>query len=230
MRASTAGLHERIGYFAWAFESLPALADIAESVRSRSQDTSDDIAGRIRYAARNAFRLETARAGNLEGLETTTARGQGEDQLYWAPGGSGEFPFGFRTPARYADVVDGPGISLSIPRVYFGSDVESLDARVDAAAYRLMLNCFVMSFAGDPACLPWLGLLMLRGPLDRQFTIARFLNTMTNTSVVGRYDGPPGRALVLEWVRAIDEGDVFLRSTIDLAETVDTYLVALRRS
>ncbi|MGW2960849.1 hypothetical protein ACWDGI_20600 [Streptomyces sp. NPDC001220] len=230
MRASSAVRDERTGYFAWAFENLPALADIADGVQSRRAVTPDDVAGQVRFAAKNAFRLETTTGRDLGDLETPTGRDLEEEQTYWSSGGSGEYPFGFRTPTRYADVVDGPGLSLSVPRLYFGSDGEYLDARVDAAAYRLMLNCFLMSFLADPVCLPWLGLLMLRGPLDRQFTIARFLDAMTETSIAGRYDSPPSRALVLEWIRAIDQRDVSIRRDIDLTGTVGTYLVTLRRS
>lgn len=218
MRASTAGLDERIGYFAWAFENLPALADISDAVARRSEARSSGIADRVRIAAKNAFHLET-----------TSVRDFGEEQTYWSSGGSVDYPFGFRTPLRYADVIDSPSGYLSVPRRYFGADAALLDPRGDAAAYRLMLNCFLMPFLRDATSLPWLGVLMLRGPLDRQFTVARFLEIMTEASVGGSDGGPPSRALVLDWVRAIQEGDVSIRRDTDLQETVDTYLAARRR-
>ncbi|MFJ9900339.1 hypothetical protein ACIQPR_44115 [Streptomyces sp. NPDC091280] len=217
MRASTAGLDERIGYFAWAFENLPALADISDAVTRRSAAPSSGFADRVRVAAKNAFHLET-----------TSDQDFGDAQTYWSLGGSADYPFGFRTPLRYADVIGSPSRYLSDPQRYFGADAALLDARGDAAAYRLMLNCFLMPFLSNTTSLPWLGVLILRGPLDRQFTIARFLKIMTEANVGGSDDSPPSRALVLDWVRAIQEGDVSVRRDTDLQETVDTYLVARR--
>jgi hypothetical protein len=100
---------------------------------------------------------------------------------------------------------------------------------VDATAYRLMLKSFLMAFMGQSS-IGWLGVLMLRGSLDRQFTITRFLHLMTDTNIPGHYDRPPSRQMVIHWAQAISQGEVGLRGDVSLAKAIGTYQRALRRT
>ncbi|WP_330309819.1 MULTISPECIES: hypothetical protein [unclassified Streptomyces] len=224
MRVSSVGLPEAFGYFAWAFENLPATSGIAESLTRDSDDRLDGLD----YVVRRSFFIET---GQLPGaLEDYLERGRWRFAWEPPPGGSSD-EYGLATPTDYVDTVGTlPSRYLSAPEQYFGADSQSLGPMADAAAYRLMLNCFLMAFLQERSCLPWLGVLMLRGPLDRQFTIARFLHLMTVADVVGRYDSPPSRDLVLDWASAIDRGTVFLRQNVSLQGAFHTYLAALRRT
>lgn len=234
------GLPEVYSYFAWAFENHPAVSTTAESF------TTDDYyiaSHRVAIMVRRAFHVETRPRrlpvnywrGRLH--ETASVRqnaGRSDGARYWIENRSEGWPqrsFELATDSRYVDTVGfDPAKYLRSPEQHFGADSQSLDNRTDAAAYRLMLNSFLMAFGPSERCLPWLGVLLLRGPLDRQFTIVRFLNLMTSSDVGGRYDEPPGSELVLKWVNAIYSGSVSFRGDVTLPMAISVYRAALRRA
>ncbi|CCK24444.1 hypothetical protein BN159_0065 [Streptomyces davaonensis JCM 4913] len=224
MRVSSAGLPEAFGYFAWALENLPAVSGIAESLARDSDEPLDELDD----AVRRSFLIETRQLPETFDRFPERGRWWSAWQPRWNLPEEPDLP----RPTDYVDTVGAvPSRYLSAPEQYFGADSQSLGPMADAAAYRLMLNCFLMAFGEERSCLPWLGVLMLRGPLDRQFTIARFLHLMTNADGVdvGRYDSPPSRGLVLDWASAITRERVSFRG-FSLERAVGAYRAALRRT
>jgi hypothetical protein len=219
MRVISSELPEPYGYFAWAVENLPATARYVE--RSGAEVRPSDL----ELAVRRSFLLETVSVG--AGTPVDLRR---PDQ-YWSrgggPGAGPPNPAG--TQVHYADVVRAaPHEVLGRPDQHYGADTEPRGPAAEAAAYRLMLNGFLMAYLHAENCLPWLGVLMLRGPLDRQFTIARFLHLMTLADVDDSPgDRPPARDSVFAWAGAIRSGDVAFRPEHSLEQAVSAYRRAL---
>ncbi|MDQ0836092.1 hypothetical protein QF032_007936 [Streptomyces achromogenes] len=219
MRVTASRLREPYGYFAWALENLPATARHLE--RSGGQVQPRDV----ERAVRRSFVLETTGAGrapqvDLRRPDQYWSRGRGPDAAFPQPPG---------TQANYADVLRAsPQEALGMPDRHYSADVEPRGPAVDDAAYRLMLNGFLMAFLHAESCLPWLGVLLLRGPLDRQFTISRFLRLMTWADVDDSPgDRPPGRESVQAWAGAIHGGGVSFRPGHSWQEAVSAYRGAL---
>ncbi|MCX5097626.1 hypothetical protein OOK36_55320 [Streptomyces sp. NBC_00365] len=223
MRVRSTELPEEYGYFAWAVENLPATARYLQGA-----GTKDIEPHGLELAVRRAFLRET-----VGGAGSGRPVDQQRPGQYWSRGGALARPPGpTGMEISYAGLLRAPPHDvLGDPRAHYGADTEPRGPAADAAAYRLMLGGFLMAYLHVESCLPWLGVLLLRGPLDRQFTIGRFLRLMTLAEVgEGPDDRPPGRETVFAWAGAIHGGDVAFRPELSLELAVSAYRRALSRA
>lgn len=222
MRVISSRVAEQYRYFAWAFENLPALTEIVESLSRPPRSADPALVSRVELLVRRAFAIETASVIGSEPVD------QQRQSRYWSRGGKSGLARGIEV--YYTDVIIGaPDQILSSPEENYAADDEPLGPAVDDAAYRLMLNSFLMSFLQARVCLPWLGVLLVRGRIDRQFTISRFLSLLTEANISSSpHDRPPSRDVVLEWAGLIRAGDLPFRPGISLQNAITVYLDALR--
>ena len=105
---------------------------------------------------------------------------------------------------RYVDIVPRNLDTLSsTPDELYDAD-RSLGDTLDGPAYRAMLAGFLGGLAGDMDAIEWLGLLLVRGSLNRQLTIGRYLGTLTQGQIGNREATLPTKREVLEWAQAIE--------------------------
>lgn len=223
MRVISSRLPEQYRYFAWAFENLPALTEITESLNRPARSVDPVLVSRVELLVRRAFATETA---SIIGSEPVDQQRQGR---YLSRGD--EFRRAHVVEVHYTDVLGGtPDQILSNPEENYAADDEPLGPAVDDAAYRLMLNSFLMAFLQARACVPWLGVLLVRGRIDRQFTISHFLSLLTEGNISPfSHDPLPSRDLVFEWAAAIRGGGLSFRPEVSLQSAMTVYLDALRK-
>jgi hypothetical protein len=222
VRVISSRLAEQYRYFAWAFENLPALTEITESLSRPARSADPVFVSRVELLVRRAFATETASVAGSEPVD------QQRQNRYWSRGD--KFRQTHDIEVHYTDVLGGtPDQILSSPEENYAADDEPLGPAVDNAAYRLMLNSFLMSFLQARVCLPWLGVLLVRGRIDRQLTISRFLSLLTEANISPfSQDRPPSRDAVLEWVEVIRGDALSFRPEVSLQNAITIYLDALR--
>ncbi|PKV82725.1 hypothetical protein [Streptomyces sp. TLI_146] len=129
---------------------------------------------------------------------------------------------------RYVDLVterpNYPNLSLSMPaEMQYKADVELLNTpENDVAAYRLMRVSFLAALSGVQDSLGWLTLLMLRGSLNRQASIAKFLNLAT-AGQIRDITPPPSRDAVLGIVASMEKHSHLYKMRIPFSEVMTAY-------
>lgn len=182
MRVDLRGADERLGYLAWAIEQ------------------SNDTQQLVPYLASPNSSTEAA----VEWLEQVIlAHLDVSPNLY-----TGEPPWGYPPPdprfprpllTQYLEAIGGiPGGFLGNLPPQFGADMDqSISAYADDTAYQLMLVCFLGTLDGDINALRWLAVLMVRGGINRQLTISRFLALTTSERAGRLVEAPPDQVEVL---------------------------------
>lgn len=178
MRIPISRSEDQLGYFAWAFENFHLTGLLAEDVYRSGLRISLE-----RVAAQIADRYQS--------------------ELY------PDYPLGNRfvdprldSQERYVDIIglNRPSPSLLRPESSYSADQdENSSAALDSAAYQAMLAGFLGALNGDYFALEWLSVLMLRGPINRQVTISRFLFLSTYGRIGSREASIPTRREVLRW-------------------------------
>ncbi|GAA2767607.1 hypothetical protein GCM10010103_66490 [Streptomyces paradoxus] len=129
---------------------------------------------------------------------------------------------------RYVDLVNErpsyPNFSLSTPaEMQYKADVELLNTpENDAAAYRLMRISFLAALSGVQDSLGWLTLLMLRSPMNRQASIAKFLHLATAGKIITP-PPPPSRDAILQIVASVEKHDHLYQIRTPFSEIVAAY-------
>jgi hypothetical protein len=102
---------------------------------------------------------------------------------------------------QYANAVGTvPDVLFGGWREQFGADRgEAVSAYAEDIAYHLMLICFMGVLDGNMDALRWLVVLMVRGGLNRQLTISRFLGVAIPDIIEGPAEMLPGHDAVLGW-------------------------------
>ncbi|MFF4433271.1 hypothetical protein ACFYZ4_29445 [Streptomyces sp. NPDC001513] len=212
MRAQVYDRSEEVGYFAWALENSAFTQRVAESLQFMPWDTyeaREAVIDTVSGSIRNGFSAET---GSAADAKSYLSRLDGP-------------AFASALGPRYVDLTPaGHWQTLHYPeQAYAVEDIIS-EPEIERAAYRLMLISFLATFTPyAKQSLPMLGMLMVRGPQNRQLTISRFLAIATDGLVGRTHSALPSRAEILEWAPAIPE-----RSELSLVDTVGEYIAASR--
>jgi hypothetical protein len=156
-----------LSYFAWSLEASPLLQPVADYLRSDEDVDAEAIAGWLG----NIVRSELHPPRNLwEG----PTREDVQPLLEFSGPESA-------SPSDYMVSVGRHPHGIFDMRTQLGADERGVPyARLEEAAYRLMLLAFIGTADGDDDAMRWLGVLMARGNLNRQFTIAHFLGLITD--------------------------------------------------
>ncbi|MFJ1669597.1 hypothetical protein ACIOK4_24980 [Streptomyces bottropensis] len=194
MRVPTVNQPEEFFYFTWAIENLYATQGLVEFLNYASY-SMEDHANHARLLIGKALEAETVPASRL-------AQSAGEpigSEPWWTPQVDTSAP---SAHMRYADLLEaGPEQVLSHPDSYYEADEQIYTPRLDDAAYRLMLTSFLGALIGDKTSIPWLGVLMLRGPSNRQLCISHFMTLVTRGKIGWAVHEIPSRTPILNWAR-----------------------------
>jgi hypothetical protein len=189
MNVELAGAPADVQYFGWALQHLPAASALAGLL-----------------AVPNAVPAEFA---------SDSVRDVYRQYLYGAGFGLPE-PYGpYSRPTgivpglpRYVDIVSADfSAIISAPDEVYDADRQQ-HGSIDALAYQAMLAAFLGGFAGDSLAISWLGVLLLRGPLNRQLTIGRFLGVLTQGQVGAAEPTLPTKGQAVQWAQAAVRGEV----------------------
>jgi hypothetical protein len=181
---------ERLGYFTWAIDQSSSTQSLRLDVAS-SPDLSLERA------------VASVRQVIAEDLHGARFRSEREQSEVYSVGEQGR-----QRPLtmRYMDTI---GQSLDsffrdLPS-QFGADAEeSVTPYAEDTAYDLMLICFLGSLDGDRDAMLWLTFLMVRGGINRQLTISRFLALTTSGDIGSLGEDPPDREMVLSWAARME--------------------------
>lgn len=211
MNISLKNQDERLGYFAWALEALPETNPFATLLTHPQPETHLDLPV-IAEQIKRATSLELYPYDSHEKSANFPFRS--DQRQVW--------PYFDELQIRYAGLIPDPSTVRHNVQAYFGADdVQDFPPPMENAAYRLMLSCFLQSQAGEQQALAWLQVLLLRGPINRQMAIARFLATVTRGKLGLQQPGIPSQEQVITWA-GTNPYEVFLDSTT-LSEMLGLY-------
>lgn len=208
MNIQLADAPEDVQYFGWALEHLPE-GKMASGLLAVPDALPSDVAvNRVRSVYGDYLYRATP------------------EDIYIAGGRYRRDPFPYRggSPSGravlYTDIVNNdPDRIRSAPGELYDAD-RNLDGTIDDLAYRAMLASFLGAFDGDSYAIQLLATLMLRGSLNRQHTIARFLGVVTRGQV-SLLPGPPQKTEVVGLARSVVAGDVNIEG--QLAQVIRSY-------
>jgi hypothetical protein len=199
MRVDVEGAKPLFAYFAWAIEANPATDSVARYLAGAGDDVNARVVAR--------------RVEDLVAEELFLYRGQPLRYELWRSGREFSTDPVLARPRDYAVWLDGLPDTAHLEAMLGADERELPSARLQEAAYQLMLTSFLGSLGDLPYAMSWLGRLMVRGGLNRQLTIATFLGLVTDGRI-GIEPGPPDAEFrapdpeaVLTWARrAIEDG------------------------
>ncbi|GIF22090.1 hypothetical protein BJ973_002416 [Actinoplanes tereljensis] len=195
MRIDTSGRDPLLGYFAWAFDNLPEFDGLANLLKFADSEAIG-YAGYVRDAILRVYFDETVLADRSLSPDGRRA------YLGQPPSLSLTLA---RSTTRYVDFLAiSPYDYLGEAETQFGADdVDANDPRLDSTAYRFMLVNFLGALDGYVDAVSWLGVLLLRGNLNRRLTIIGFLVTLIGGESDLAEPTIPSTEVVLEWVNRV---------------------------
>jgi hypothetical protein len=193
MRADVYDADELLGYFAWGLEEAPVTTPIATYLTTREPEI---------YAAVQAIRQGVTQSLSFPHAASATDATAHQHSIEVDISPSGLAPN--QLAYTYSRLVFRDPFAPGELETQYGSDERPENPPVlSEVAYRLTLTGFVGVCAGSKEASQWLGLLMLRGGLNRQLAIARFFDLTIDSPVSFPRDTPPERSAILTLARNV---------------------------
>ncbi|WP_143642095.1 hypothetical protein [Streptomyces viridochromogenes] len=224
MKVRTVGQPDEVFYFAWAVENLYSTQGLVQFLDFASFSIEDQV-DHARLMIGKALEAETVPAPRL-------AEEAGEpvsSTPWWIPqaDSGGMLPFAHM---RYMDLLGATPDSLLRNREdQFGADERDYTPQLDHAAYRLMLTSFLSALSGEKNSVPWLGVLLLRGPTNRQLCIAHFMPLVTHGSIGSNEQGIPSLSSISSWASATLHFHEPVRPRLPFSDIVRRYIELSRK-
>jgi hypothetical protein len=157
-------------YFAWAFEHLPETAPVSQVLQTyqlNRQIQKESVVELLRQAYQ--VRVQQAEGRGLPGTYKYESSVSPASLLIAHRNFDRQFS---------SRLLDPPIIVLQNPRKHFGADNVVLSPAMEEGIYQSMLAFMIGALDGDNSALQWLGVIMLRGGLNRQFTVRNFVRVV----------------------------------------------------
>lgn len=190
---------EDIQFFGWALEHLPEGKALSGLLVIPGALTTSDALERVRAVYARYIHVDAIRRASP-----------------WRKDALGrELTLRPVEAARYIDVVNPySSEAISAPDTLYDAD-NRLPATVDDLAYQAMLASFLGAFDGDGPAIRLLATLLLRGSLNRQMTITRFVSMLTHGEYGLHESVVPTKREVTDLVRVMAGGNFNVEYRLD---------------